>query len=500
MVQHSEVKESPVPTATFPPLTRTGIIGGLTPGQLGLVVLAAIVPIWQFTVGENPPGALMSVLWWTTPWMILAVGSWRGRSFLSRLTTQGLFVVRAVGGQTGAVPSLRGPFDPTKLHIAGAAGERARLFDLKDVTFGAGAAFVWDSDPSAQTASAVIAVETEGWIMADEQAKADRAHGVSELCRQLSQMNDIVRVAALNRAYVAGHDQLPAPELIDANTELGQFTRLEYADMLSTTAMQQMMRRDTLIVVTVSKKGCAAEIDAHGGEVEGLSAVLSNRVERVLEMLPDCGVNLTNARWLGAGGIRAAVRLAVDPEAAAFLEDNGWEHPADTPLVTFWREMYDHLITNSGYHRSWWVERWPASEARAGILHALVGGGGWARTVTEIWEPVDLHTSERKFINHEASKETAERMNKLLGRPQSVASIAEDKDMVLRHQEMQRGYGDVRYSGFVTIHARSKEELDQSDMWVRQATPGMNMNKCRGRQGATFITAAMPLGFRDGGL
>ncbi|MCL2593953.1 MAG: hypothetical protein FWD83_00295 [Promicromonosporaceae bacterium] len=486
-----------VPKATFAPLSRTGVLGGLGKRQIILLIIA-VAPTALRMFGGNLGGAFQAFFLWTLPVGAVAVCSYRGRAVLSILCVQGIFLIRKLGGQTVAIPSLRAKSAPDQIAIPGAVGERTRVLPLLDVEYGNNACLVWDANPKNPTATAVILVETEGWMMADDQVKANRVYATNELCRQIAQVSGVIRVGQWARTYEAARDQLPAPDLIDDPSPLGDFTRVEYGQMLERTQMTSTLRRDVLIGITISKKKALADIESHGGGLEGLSVVLSNRVERLMHMMPDCGVLTTNARWLGAGGVRAAIRLAFDPAAAAWLEDNGWEHPHDTPLVTYVDEARDYLVTNSGVHRSWWIERWPSTPARAGVMTELVAGGTIPRTVCQIWEPFDLHKSEKNLNQLRVARETAAKTNKMLGRAESLVSEVEGDDVETRHMEMQAGYGDVSYSGWVTVHARTVDELDQSDMWVRQAASGMNVNLCRGRQLATFVTAALPLGFRDG--
>jgi hypothetical protein len=471
----------------------------LEKNQLVLLAVALGPVLVSVVLFRNLSVATRLLLVWGAPLGVLAAGSWRGRSILSRVLNEGLWWVQRRGGQTVATPPLRVKAEQGRLSIPGAVGERCHVLPIIDIKFLDGQAFIWDKNPKNQCATAVISVKTEGWLLADDGVKTSRFDAVNQLCKNLATQGGIARVATIARAYPASVDSMAVPAKIYEDSLVGEFTRLEYADMLSTGEMESVLRRDMLIAITVNYKAAQQEIQDHGGGVEGVSAVLVNRVMRMLNMLKDCGVRTSEYEWLTGNKLRGSIRLAMDIWAADWLIRNDFEHPEEIPLTHEARNERTHLITNDTYHRCWWIERWPATQTNAGVMNKLIGGGEMPHTVTQIWEPVDLYQSEKKFINQIQSKETARKMNeKLLGRPESVNSLAENSDMALRHYEMQQGFGDVRYSGFVTVHAKSLSELNKSDMWVREAGGEMMLNKATARQYATFITACLPLGLRDG--
>jgi hypothetical protein len=333
--------------------------------------------------------------------------------------------------------------------------------------------------------------------MADDQDKASRVAATSELGKRLADIGGIKRIGFYARTYETSRDQIPAPALIDDEGPVGQLARMDYYEMLSRTQMKKPLRRDLLITITLSVRKSASDIAANGGEIEGISRVLSNRVAQVVELIEHCGARFEDAKWLGAAEIRGAVRLAFDPAASSWLENNHWFHPFDKPLVTYLREKLDHLITNSAHHRTYWMESWPTTITDAGFLHPLIADGDIPRTVCEIWEPESVRVAEKNINNTLVSQETISNLNGLIGKRTSVSTKAESADLELQQHEMQLGFGNIRYSAWVTVHARSQKQLDEADMWVHSASYGIRMNALRGRHLASFATAALPLGLRD---
>jgi hypothetical protein len=485
------ITEDLVPSASFAPLSRSGVMLGLSGPQLALVAIAIARPMWQLTVGTDLPGALWSVAWWTTPIAVVAVGSWGGRSFLERLTTVGLFALRRVFRQTSAVVKVNAAHVEGRIAVPGAAGERLHSFALVGVEYGQGAAFVWDA--VAQTATAALRFTTDAWDLADDQVKAARAAAVGDLCQKLTAADGVQRVAVYARSYPGAATRLPTPRIPDS-TAAGALLADEHAELLATPAVGQILHRDVVVTITLAAGAVSRDIDAAGGGISGLSHVLADRVQQVAAGLPACGVRVDDATWMNEAQMCGAIRLAYDPDAAPWLAEQDWQLPPDALLAQVVTERLDHLVTDSAVHRCWWVERMPALPARAGFLAPLISGGRTAHTVTQVWEAVDVHRAEKRLNNAEASRATAEKVNEFLGRPTTTAHTAEGKELAKRRAELELGYGDVRYSAWITVHAPSLDELERSDLWVASSTPGMKVKLLRGDQWAAFNTAVLPLG------
>lgn len=485
------MSESIVPKAVFAPVSRTGIVAGLSGPQLVLLIIGLLRPMWSLTVGKDLPGALSQFALWTVPVSVLAVGSWRGRSFLERVCTVGLYWLRRAGGQTRTVVKVTDPRAVDgRITIPGAAGERMWALDLVGTPY-AGAAFVWDAVE--QTATVVLRFTTEGWGLADDTTKATRARGLSNMCQSMASVAGIKRVVLHARTYTSSPAMLPGPTL-DPRTQAGAFAADDYAELTEFEHLANPRARDTLVAITVARKDVAAEVDDAGGGLAGMSWVLGDRVRQVVAKLPDAGVRQQDAAWLTAGQIRASVRLAFDPAAAVMLADSEWSLPAEALLATVADERLDHVVTDSGVHRTYWVERWPATPAQAGFLERLVASGTYLRTVTMMWSAMPVHSAEKRQINAEASHNSAASTNTKLGRPNSVRHDAETKELKKRRGELEAGYTDVRFSGWVTLTAASTDELRTGEVWLKSVTPGLSLKCTRGDQWAGFCTAALPLG------
>ncbi|GHS89278.1 hypothetical protein AGMMS50218_15180 [Actinomycetota bacterium] len=476
--------EQVVPTAVFAPVARTGVVAGLSWSQLVAAAVGLSRPVWDLVVAGDLGAALGSALWWTTPVGVLALGSWKGRSFLERVSTVGLFGVRRLARQTRVVVKAGSPADAGQIAIPGALAGRLTVLDMVGTQF-AGGCFLWDKTTS--EATVVLRVTTEGWALASGAQKAIRAQGLSDLCQRLSTAQGVRRVVKHSRTY-----PLPAPDLpAGQGTDL---TDTDAAELADHPAMAHLRGRDEVITITVAARDVAGQVEAAGGGVAGVSWVLADRVGQVLAGLPACGVRTQDAAWWSAGQIRAAVRLAFDPAAAGMLAAAGWCLPEGSVLACVVDERLDHLVTDSGVHRTYWVESWPATPARAGFLADMVATGSPCRTFTQMWCPGAAYSAERRLLNEETSHNSATAVNHKLGRPTSVAHRAQGKELTRRRAELEAGYADVRYAAWVTVCAEDIEELRAAELWLTTVARGLHLKVLRGDQWAGFCTSALPLG------
>jgi len=497
------VEERIIPTAKFAPLSRTGEIAGLSKAQLGLVLVALSWPVYLIVAHGDLGGAMRALFVWTLPVGVLAAGSIGGRSFLSIATLNGTFVLRKLTGQTKYLPRIRvSDYKKGKVKLPGAIGERAHFVEMRGIErgLGAGGIFVYDALAGKQTATAVIRVDSESWLNADDQEKANRAYAESEFCKRVASIKGIKRVSHYARTYEVSRNRLPAPDQISANSKVGELARIDHHELTNLTQLKTPVRRDVVIAITLSEKDSKSDIDSHGGGVLGTSRVLADRVAMVLGMLEDCGARYTDGKWMGKEDLWGAIRLAFEPTAGPWLDENNHQQPIEEPVSTWVEEFFTYLQTAEGFHRTYYMEKWPTTETEAGFLYPLIAEGDVPRTVTQIWEPENTNKTEKNVNNLLTSRGTVERINTALGRRASINHRVEAADLALQQHEMMMGYPNVRYSAWVTVHARSKEELQESSLWVHNAARRIHLRPFHGGHARAFATAAVPLGYRDADL
>ena len=473
-----------VRSATMPPLRRSGIALGLGKGQLSLLGLALVVVVIA-NVTRGLPGVLGS-FWLWLPLLTLATGQWRGRSLTERLGVEALFAFRRAIGKTTATVDVDAHRTESKLEIPGAIGERLNLLELVGTSV-QGAGFVWDA--AAGTATAVLRFSTDSFDLAATTQKNSRADAFGQACRTVAAMEGVSRVVTYART-------IPRPTTYlstDPSRSLSAAASEQYRELLSSTALGGAPYRDVLVTITVYRAAVKNEVKAAGGGRAGVSAVLQTRVSELVSALRGTGVSARNAAWLDGAAIRGACRLAFDPTAAVWLDPRDGI-PAHNVAVTSLAEHRDHLEVDSAVARTWWVERWPNDPIQAGFLSALISSGDHWHTVTQVWVPAGLAASEKRLNNDTSALATLQRVNKSLGREQSTGQDREEESLAMRRTDLIAGYGDVRYSVYVTAIAPEVSDLDAIGRWVTKTVPGTGLNPLKAQQWAAFTQAALPLG------
>ncbi|HEY0188157.1 MAG TPA: SCO6880 family protein [Cellulomonas sp.] len=471
-----------VPAASFAPTPRSGVVLGMSWPQLVLVVVGLVPTLARF-MAQDLGGALRTAIGLSVPVCVFAVGRWGGRSLLTRTVTVGVFVVRRLLGQTRMTVDPSAVREQGRIGVPGAAGERLRTLSLVGTRY-AGGAFLWDR--AARTGTVVLRMTTYGWALISTSEKIARVQAFDEMCKGLAEQAGVARVTTHARTYPA-----TAGEPVQA--EVGSWVEAEYADAVRMGESTRPVHRDVLLTVSVDRSAVREEVAQAGGGKVGLSAVLADRVASLLAFLPQCGVRPEDAAWLSESQLRGVVRLGFDPAAADWLWAAGGRLPADAVLASVVEEHSDHLVTDSGLHKTFWVERWPAEPTPAAYLADVVGTGRYVHTVTQMWVPVPRHESDRRLRSARQAHRGIQNLSERIGREMSSDMEAEGAELELRRAELAAGYGDVRYTGLVTISAGDAAELKTAAVKLRQDTPGSTLNPLRGQQYAAFLTS-LPLG------
>jgi len=485
------------------PAATSGVVAGLSWTQLALVLVAGVPALIGFISQDIGP-AMRVLLLWTVPVGAFAVARWNGRTAVERAQVAGGFFWRRMRGRTRAATHpeaahrvARGDVERriSRLNVPGAVGERMKVVEMVGTRY-EGAAFLWDRAEG--TASAVVRRRTDGWGMDDTEDKIARVQAVNRLVGHLATLDGVARVALHARTY-PHPTPMPEPATIggghlQAWDAALAVTRADLADVVGSPMLAGALARDVLMVVTVKRDQVKAEVRANGGGRAGMSAVLANRVRSIITDLPAAGVIAQGSRWLSPGQVRAAVRLALDPEAGAVLA-TGNGHVSDRAvLAALTLEHFDHVATDSACHRTWWLEAFPGGGAPAGLLAPLIEGGNYPHTVTQVWWPVSLSASERALNQQSSAVDSVVKLSQRLGRDTSAGTRREVTEIAERRKEMEEGYGDVRYSVAVTASAPSEDELKTVGELVRQALPGVQLRQMNGQQWAAFVSTALPLG------
>jgi len=168
------------------------------------------------------------------------------------------------------------------------------------------------------------------------------------------------------------------------------------------------------------------------------------------------------------------LRHRLDPDTEP-VGDRIW--PTTTETTTDW------IRTDTTYHRALHINEWPRLDVPADWLHELLLYSGTTRTITVIYEPVPASRSRRRIrtqlsrISGDASLRGAHGYRVTADHDRARQAVEE------REQELVAGYGEVTFSGIVTLSAPNLEQLDQATAELTQiaATCGADVTPLNGR-------------------
>ncbi len=192
------------------------------------------------------------------------------------------------------------------------------------------------------------------------------------------------------------------------------------------------------------------------------------------------------------------MRTAYDPKALPALDrwsasGSEAEPAAAYPVVVV--EKSDHIVSDSAFHSTYWVENWPRTAVGAGFLHQLLFTAGVRRTLSLAYEPVSVDAALRDIQRKKASvvADAAERARR--GQVESEADAIEYQDIQARERQLIAGHADVALTGLLTVSADSEEELRTDCAVVETAAvgAGLDLRPLTWQQASAFNAAAMPL-------
>lgn len=469
-----------IPSASFSPPSRAGVVLWLKPHQLVLGGVPLALIILQVVRGQEliRTGNIPLVL-------LIAVSliDVNGRSLWQILATRLGFQLRRATGQTRwtvspmAVDSVTSMID-----LPGAAGERLRRVNLVDTMF-AGASYL--EDLADGTVTAVLRADAANWMFAPSRTQAERAAGFREMQRVTCMLPGVRRVDTQMRCLMR-----PAPD--DAPEGDG------FAERDARWVREHEMRMeplyDVIIAITLDRRSIAREVKAAGGGAKGVSAVLKDRVLKCADMLAKAGINRGSVVWQDAQMLRGLMKTMSDPDAWMLLDRYG-RLPDDIPVSSAYNVFDDRIQVDRTWSTTMWIDRWPGEEVMAGWLAELVAGGLNRQVIlTESFRATTRGEEVRDVDNRISEIDRIIRLDRRIGREPDPALEKERHELESRRRQIGEEDAGIRFRGLVTLMASDETTLDMARSRVIGSMSGqLHFDKMISQQWEGWL-AALPLG------
>ncbi|SNS53927.1 hypothetical protein SAMN06309944_0706 [Micrococcales bacterium KH10] len=474
----------------FPRLQRHGWAFGLTVPQLSLVAVAALAVL--IAAPSGPVQIIKTLVFFAIPLFAVAIWSHGQRPVINLAAERAVMVLRTMVGKTRWRQGAEAPILAGKLTIPGPVGGRIKVYQ---VPYGGGAGVLIDT--GAGTATVVLRTESAGFDTASDDDRAHRVTGFARLASSILTHPGVIRVATMART-------IPTPS--HAAIDYYEHTATERAagPAASVWAHEQMLEqlrdpelvtvtRDVLVVVSVALKDVKPMIKDAGGSLRGLGHVMAREVASISALLTSCGV--TSKRWLTPAELTVAIRCAYDPSTIEDITRDLERIDLSDACPSAVDETWDTLRTDASVHRTMWVRQWPRTDTPPGFLANLIGSGTWPRTVTQVFTPEPTDKTVRAIEDARSAIASRVRLDNLMKRETTFETVATLDDLTQQETQLAEGFAAIRFTGYVTVHAQTDEELRLAVAEAHRVADGLELRTLYGQQHAAFTAGALPLGW-----
>ncbi|TCD54115.1 hypothetical protein EJ419_05540 [Alloscardovia theropitheci] len=478
MADHASHKVS----ATFSPVSSTGVVLWLKPHQVAII---GVITGW-ILLGLLFGGTIFT--WFNFTLLLIALlsaVSVKGRSLIELILIQLGFGLRVATGQTRwTMNPLTRNTTVGLIDLPGAAGKRLKPLEVVN-SHVAGAAFVWDKETG--DATAILRALGKPFVFTTVAKQDERAHAFSSMLSQLAEYEDVVRFTIQSRS-------LMSPFTLNVDTTHNEYAVQELTDMVAEN-MQKIMNHDLIITLTVNPDKARDSVRSYGGGVAGVSGLLHERLTPLVAMLSQAGLSVDNTDkvyWENTAQIRAMMKLMSDAHAYTVINSN-LELDDDVPVATNYREYTDYMHVGDTYARTLWIDKWPSDPVTIGFLHHLSAGKDAQIVFTQAFKPTP-ESKARKALNERKNElERSQRLNRNMGRNDDARLTLENHEVDKRLMELAANKAEVSFQGFVTILAPSKTALDDITRRMITEMTFVHFDRMHGQQYVGWLSA-LPLG------
>lgn len=316
--------------------------------------------------------------------------------------------------------------------------------------------------------------------------------GMSDQTRMLSSRN--ISEYYDKRISKSADREVDGEIVKSAGADIDPFLDAAYREMTESAALQSV--HEQWMTLAFSESRLRTEIDENGKGIPGFVDTVSMRLESLGEVLREAGVSIDF--WHDSRTFAALIRSAYDPESTLEVSERSGNFRGVEPSVAGPMAVeieWNHLLSDSTFHRVYWVSEWPRKKAKMGFLETLVFAGDFPHTVTQILRPNATDKAMKKIESRKTDHGTTSRFREKSGRADSFAHNAELEDIELVEEEISEGHGSFDLTGIIVVSGETKAELERncSRMRAAAASKRIELSVAYGQQDSAFSAGALPL-------
>jgi Putative type VII ESX secretion system translocon, EccE len=480
----------------FGPLERRGVVGGLRVGQVACLGGGCVLAVLALRAIPGSAGMLSGVLL-----ALVAAGAAlvpiSGRTLDEWLpVVSGLLVLRSRGdhayraGRASAGTVAR--LDGSGSRSTSGTPRCLRGCRILAVRLGDGSEVGVFHDPELSAYTAVVAARARAVSLLPTTEHERRLERWGQLLASSARRGSAIRrVQVLERTAPADGEAVMRyfAEARDETLEDDASAVRSYGELVEN-ATRVIQEHEVLLAVQVDARRAwarAARDSRRGGRDEQAGWTLVAELRAFLALLQRLEVTVVGL--LDPQHLASALRTAFDPYAARRPSDGGVGPDA---LEVHWSS----LRADGAWHRTYWISQWPRLPVGPVFLTPLLLGTQAVRSVSVVIEPVPPDRSRRAVEAAVTSDEADELRREAKGFRRTAARQRQQEATLRREDELAAGHEEIRFAGYVTVTARSRDDLlaacDDVEQAARQAW--LELTPCWGEQDVAFVQAALPIG------
>lgn len=367
-------------------------------------------------------------------------------------------------------------------------GDMARLREYDDPITGAGMVH----DPTASTLTAIIAVSHPAFALLDPGEQERRVSSWGRVLATVCRSGRLAMLQVLERTLPDSGTGL-AEWWASHGSADGSWASTTYAELIDR-AGPAGERHATTLSLALDMQVSARQIRTAGGGIRGAAAVLRQEMSTLVAALRSA--DLAPSSWLTCGEIAVILRSAYDPAVAATLERHGelGQSLATAGPVAV-NESWTRLRTDSAFHAVLWISEWPRSMVYPGFLAPVLLSTGIQRSFSLLCTPMrsdqaarDIRKKKTEYISDAAQRQR-------IGQIEDASQTAEFQDVLQQEADLTAGHGVLRYTGLISVSARTADDLDAAVAAIEQAAiqASCETRLLVGQQAQAFTAATLPL-------
>lgn len=278
-----------------------------------------------------------------------------------------------------------------------------------------------------------------------------------------------------------------------AGPHLNEFLDQSYRDHINDDST--MASHSQLVAFAFNQHTLDTAIKDNGTGIAGFVETVMQKIDSLQNLLQQSGVVIEH--WLAEREIGEVIRAAFDPLGVAAVNERKNDFAGVAPEVSgpmAMVEEWDHLRTDTGFHRTYWVSEWPRQGAGMGFLKDLVLAGDFAHVVTELLRPIPVDKALTIIERRKSDWGTTDKFREKSGRVQSFRHNSESADIDNHESQIVNGNAPFYVNGLITVTGSTKEELERncSAMMGKASIARMEIRPTYSQQGAAFVAACLP--------